>query len=506
MADSQSAIAKLLAGLNSTMSDPNSSGLTGFAQGLLQASAPHMLTPVSGGQALGMGAAASQQYQQQSLQNALTRTAVLPFQQQRTLMIMSLNKTLNDPNASPADKANARAIYDKIVGGDPNADPVVVKATTAARAQETPAGPGQGGSEYAATHGENPIRGPQLPGTIGDASTGSTSVAPGALPTMGALDWLKQSLGSMFTAGSPVFDLKSGTSYPAPLSSQLGGNAPRTPQAAIAGAQAIAGQPQAPPPQAMPPQGAPPQQPPQAAPMPPRPMPQPAPRPAGPVGLGPSVTAGMQTAQEQATKQLGDNIKSGQEAQQQVASLEELNQIASHTATGPGTEGRVAAQKALAWAGGALGFDTSKLGSITNAQVFNKTATNFALQAVSSAGQTAYNSLDVVLKAVPALANTNLANSVVTGSLLALARYKAAQGQFSSNWQTKNNGMGFVPGQGSSDAAWTKQAPYMAYFMQAMPPEVQQQLMKAAQGNLTLRRELDQAFQATGGLKQSGYL
>src|SRR5579862_6119700 len=83
-ATTPSAIAKLLAGLNAAFSDPSNAGTVGLAQGLLQAAAPHMLTPVTMGQALGMGAASSQAYQHAALANALQRTAALPFAQART--------------------------------------------------------------------------------------------------------------------------------------------------------------------------------------------------------------------------------------------------------------------------------------------------------------------------------------------------------------------------------------------------------------------------------------
>lgn len=553
-----SPFAQLLSGLNDTFSDPSSAGLTGFAQGLLQASAPHMMTPVSGGQALGMGAQASQQYQGSALQNAMARLSI-PMQAMKVQTFRKALQTLNDPKASPSDKAAARALAANLIspGMGPSMlanSPAVQGAKEQAVQGVTPhaVGPGQ----RLVTGGGAPIVGAQgaLPTGTTQGPGGAITPLPGALPAIAgasgaqaggaaaatfpfqqalkASGYFKRSpgeAGGFNLPRPPVFNpgLPSGyPQQPSPLPNPAAAQAASR-QRQMAIAQALRGQ-------GAPAPGAPPQAAPNASPAPQQPAPSPqmgappvppqgvpaptgggappAASPAAPAGGGlvspgltPSQVTGQQVAQKLATEQLAGDVTAGQEAQQRIASLEELNAVAGKLQTGPGTEARLAVQRALASVPGAIGQQAGQLSTITNAQIFNKTALNLSLQTVSSAGQTAYNSLETVVHAFPELAKTNMANAVVTGSLLATARYQADKGKFAATWQQQNQGMGFVPGKGTAEAAWTKQAPFMAYFMNSLPPEAQKALIQKAQTNRTLRAELVQAAQGQRWLAANGF-
>lgn len=182
--------ADILAGINSAFTDPSNAGTMGFAQGLLQAGAPHMMTPVSGGQALGMGMQGSQQYQSAALQNAMARLAV-PFQQMKVMTFAKAMKTLNDPKATPQQKASARALAANLIspGMGPSMlanDPTIqgAKTTAVQGATPHPVGPGQ----RLVTGAGAPIVGAQgaLPTGTAQNSNGSIAPLPGALPAIAA--------------------------------------------------------------------------------------------------------------------------------------------------------------------------------------------------------------------------------------------------------------------------------------------------------------------------------
>lgn len=220
--------------------------------------------------------------------------------------------------------------------------------------------------------------------------------------------------------------------------------------------------------------------------------------------MTPSQVTGQKVNQQQATTAMNADIAATKERQQRVANLEELNAVASGLQTGPGMDAHVAVLKALESVPGAVGLSAGKLQTITNAQIFNKTALNLSLQTVSGAGQHAYDAFKSVMNAFPELSKTPLANAVVTGSLLATARYEADKSRFAANWQ-QANGMGYVQGKGSYDAMWAKNAPFMAYFMNALPPEAQQMLVQKARTNATLLHELKRAATGWKWLNANGY-
>jgi hypothetical protein len=111
----ESAITKLLNGIGSALNDPNNAGLLGLASGLGAASAPHMLTPVSMGQALSMGMQGAQQYRQQALANAIQQQAMLPYQVARTHEAQQAVSGQNNPNLSPLARAGDQALAANII-------------------------------------------------------------------------------------------------------------------------------------------------------------------------------------------------------------------------------------------------------------------------------------------------------------------------------------------------------------------------------------------------------
>ncbi len=130
-----SVITKLLAGLNGAFSNPNDAGLMGFAQGMLAASQPHMLTPVSMGQALGMGMRGAQAYRQASLANAIQQEAALPFQKARTATFVKSLAGSYNPNLTSAQRASDQSEALQFAGIDPAKVPWI--AQQLARANQT---------------------------------------------------------------------------------------------------------------------------------------------------------------------------------------------------------------------------------------------------------------------------------------------------------------------------------------------------------------------------------
>ncbi len=130
-----SVITKLLAGLNGAFSNPNDAGLMGFAQGMLAASQPHMLTPVSMGQALGMGMQGAQAYRQASLANAIQQEAALPFQKARTATFVKSLAGSYNPNLTPVQRASDQSEALQFAGIDPAKVPWIAQQLT--RANQT---------------------------------------------------------------------------------------------------------------------------------------------------------------------------------------------------------------------------------------------------------------------------------------------------------------------------------------------------------------------------------
>ncbi len=192
-AKSPSALEKILSGLNDALSSPNDAGMMGFGQGLLAASAPHLLTPIPMGEALGMGLASSQAYQKAALANAMQR-AVLPMTQAETGAIVH---GLQGPSAQGGHGLLPQTLLYKVLGGSGAAanlvkmNPALNRAETAARESVTPysqaANTAVTSALHAAQGGLPLVRGTAVPGSIQNPSTGATAPAPGAGPTAALL-------------------------------------------------------------------------------------------------------------------------------------------------------------------------------------------------------------------------------------------------------------------------------------------------------------------------------
>ncbi|MGH7105075.1 MAG: hypothetical protein ACREFT_01035 [Acetobacteraceae bacterium] len=255
-----SAIAKLLQGLNTTMSDPSNAGTIGLAQGLLAASAPHMLTPVSMGQAMGQGLASSQQYQGEALQNALARLS-LPMRAMKVAAFRNAWQTMNDPSASDADKATAGAVLTNMFS--PGMGPAMIAnsapiqaARVRAESQNKPLTVGPGARVYGPTgapsvgaQGALPEGTAQAPGSLdlsflpgapgaiaANAFNKAGGGAAGAYPYSAALSYHTPAPGAAGATLGP---------RPGPFAPQgvppQGAAAPPSPQA-LAAAQALARQ------------------------------------------------------------------------------------------------------------------------------------------------------------------------------------------------------------------------------------------------------------------------
>ncbi len=476
-------LSRLLKSVNSVYSNPNDAALLGLAQGFGAASAPHMLTPVSMGQALGMGMQGAQAYQHQVLQNAIQREGMLPFQVARTKEAEQAVNGQSNPNLSPLERAGDQALGANLISPGMGAtlynnNPAVVAQKTLAETlnqlQKIPA------NERAVLLAKAfgiPAQGPLPTATTQAAGGGPLRILPGGLAALAGTSGA--TAGGAAQATYPFQQgLKNTGYFSSPLTNVSGFNVPPAPQLNISSLYPGAQGQQAP--------GA----------------PMPVPAPGNPQaraaiglshpGLSPSQITGQQTAQKNATDQLQQDITTGQEAQQRIANLQELASVAGKITTGPGTEARIATLKALASVPGFTGV-AQKLSTITNAQIFNKTALNLSLQTVSSAGQHAYDAFKSVMNAFPELSKTNMANAVVTGSLLATAQYQAARGSFAAEWQKSNNGMGFVKGKGAANAVWQQKAPFMTFFLNSLPPEAVSMLMQKARTNATLRNEIMRA-------------
>ena len=165
-------ITKLLAGLEKVTGNPQDAGVMGLAQGLLAASAPHMLTPVSMGQALGMGLQGSQAYQHAALQNAIQREAALPFATTRTQAVERAFRDAMNPALPPHQRAAAAYQVDSLMGWNAASDPTVANRLAAIKAQYQPV--------------------PQAPGTTlttaANVAQGAGGVAHGAAPEASTYD------------------------------------------------------------------------------------------------------------------------------------------------------------------------------------------------------------------------------------------------------------------------------------------------------------------------------
>lgn len=227
----QSVIMKLLHGIGSALNDPRSAGILGLAEGLGAASAPHMLTPVSMGQAMSMGLQGAQQYRQASLANAIQQQAMLPYQAARAHEAQQAVSGQNNPNLSPLARAGDQALAANILSPGMGAtlyanNPAVVAQKTLAETlnqlQKIPANeravllakafnlPAQGalpeGARQTPGGGLAPMRG--APGAIAaNAANKAGAAASATYPYNAALSFHTKAPGqagaTLFAAGGP---------------------------------------------------------------------------------------------------------------------------------------------------------------------------------------------------------------------------------------------------------------------------------------------------------------
>jgi hypothetical protein len=137
-------LSRLLKSVNSVYSNPNDAGLLGMAQGFGAAAAPHMLTPVSMGQAFGMADQGAQQMRSASLQNAITQQALLPYQVMRTHALESSFRDAMNPKLPAHQRAAAAYRVDSLMGWNAASDPTVANRLAQIKAGYQPVTQGPG--------------------------------------------------------------------------------------------------------------------------------------------------------------------------------------------------------------------------------------------------------------------------------------------------------------------------------------------------------------------------
>ena len=131
-------LSRLLNAVGSVYTNPSYAPLLGLASGFGAAGAPHMLTPISMGQAVNMANQSAQAYRQQVVGANIQQEAALPFQVMRT---QALEKSFRDA-MNPALPAHQRAAaayrVDSLMGWNAASDPTVANRLAQIKAQYQP--------------------------------------------------------------------------------------------------------------------------------------------------------------------------------------------------------------------------------------------------------------------------------------------------------------------------------------------------------------------------------
>lgn len=177
-------LSKLLHAIGQTLNNPNDAGLLGMAQGFGAAAAPHMLTPVSMGQAFGMADQGAQQMRSASLQNAITQQALLPYQVMRTHALESSFRDAMNPKLPAHQRAAAAYRVDSLMGWNAASDPTVANRLAQIKAGYQPVAQGPGATLTTAAKVAQGA-GQTAHGAVPEASvfnpkTGALAQAPGA--------------------------------------------------------------------------------------------------------------------------------------------------------------------------------------------------------------------------------------------------------------------------------------------------------------------------------------
>ena len=159
-------LSRLMKSIGSVLNNPADAARLGMSVGLGAASAPHLMTPISMGQALSMGLQAAQQYRQAAYGNTLQQTALIPFQQTRTQEIEKSFRNATNPKLTPQERAAAAYKVDSLMGWNAASDPAVANRLAQIQAAYKPV--------------------PQAPGTTlttaAKVAQGAGQTAHGAVP------------------------------------------------------------------------------------------------------------------------------------------------------------------------------------------------------------------------------------------------------------------------------------------------------------------------------------
>lgn len=220
--------------------------------------------------------------------------------------------------------------------------------------------------------------------------------------------------------------------------------------------------------------------------------------------IGPAQATGQETIGKQATDQLTDAITQQATAQQSIAQLGELSANLGALNTSAAKPAQIAIEKLVNGIGTTLGMKPFNV-DVTNAQAAQKTIINFTAAATRVMGaREAYQVMDMIKQGYPSMANTPQANQIVAGMLHGLAEYANARGLAAQKWQAKY-GSGYVPGVGTFQGNWQKQASPLAFMMDSFPEFEQQAIVQAAQKNATLRYDLQQAAKSKAAMQKQGF-
>lgn len=235
-----------------------------------------------------------------------------------------------------------------------------------------------------------------------------------------------------------------------------------------------------------------------------------APRPQGGgnvTSLSPAVVKGMDITGTDATTSANEALTKQASFQQQLPQLNQLQANLDALGTGPGKESQLAAKSLLAAVPGFLGINGTFNADLTNAAAVKKTIVNMVAPAVRAMGaREPVQMVNFIRDGMASITNPADANAVVIGMLRGVAEYGNAQGQFAGDFLKKNNGAGFVPGQGSWQSQWQSHADPGAYIMENLPPFEQQAIIKEAETNATIRAEIQRMQKSGMWLQQNGYI
>ena len=205
-------LSKLLHAIGQTLNNPNDAGLLGMAQGFGAAAAPHMLTPVSMGQAFGMADQGAQQMRSASLQNAITQQALLPYQVMRTHALESSFRDAMNPKLPAHQRAAAAYRVDSLMGWNAASDPTVANRLAQIKAGYQPVTQGAGTTLTTAAkvaqgagqlaHGAAPE------GSLFDPAAGTITQAAGAPAVLAA-----NAANKAGAAAAAQFPYQAGLSY-----------------------------------------------------------------------------------------------------------------------------------------------------------------------------------------------------------------------------------------------------------------------------------------------------